>query len=216
MTDHKPLLGLLAADCQTPQFLSLRFTRWSVFLSTYDYTLLYVPGKTLAHADILSRCPVPTLLSDPAPASSVLMIEDSPFVLTAADITRVSSHDPEISTVMDWVLRGWPQGPMDMKWKPHTIRKMELSTMGGCLLWGHRVVIPKSLRDSVLKSLHSGHLGIVRMKALSRAYLWWPILDQCITDWVSTCRPCQESRPMPPKVTPGNGKTPLAHGPTFI
>lgn len=142
VTDHKPLLGLFVADCPAPQFL--RFTRWSVFLTTYDYTLMYVPGKNFAHADTLSRCPEPTLLSDPAPVTSVLLIDDSPFTLTATDITQVSSHDAEISTVLDWILRGWPQGPLGLKWQPDTVCKTELSALGGCLLWGHRVVTPSS------------------------------------------------------------------------
>ncbi|XP_026573034.1 uncharacterized protein LOC113447208, partial [Pseudonaja textilis] len=71
----------------------------------------------------------------------------------------------------------------------------------GCLLWGTRVVIPESLRRPVLKALHEGHPGIVRMKALARSYVWWPGMDDEIAKWVSSCRPCQESRPAPP-VTP--------------
>ncbi|XP_026569025.1 uncharacterized protein K02A2.6-like, partial [Pseudonaja textilis] len=70
------------------------------------------------------------------------------------------------------------------------------------LLWGTRVVIPKPLRTPVLKALHEGHPGIVRMKALARSYVWWPSMDDEIAKWVSSCRPCQESRPAPPIATP--------------
>lgn len=130
-TDHKPLLGLLSGDKQAPQVLSPRFTRWLVFLLAYSYTLNYVPGKHLAHADALSRCPVPTLLCDPAPASEVLLIDSSPFVLTAADIAKASARDSEISKIIDWVLRGWPTGTVGPEF---VVRKSELSTQGGCLL----------------------------------------------------------------------------------
>ncbi|XP_013931764.1 PREDICTED: cation channel sperm-associated protein subunit delta-like [Thamnophis sirtalis] len=41
VTDHKPLLGLLASDKQTPQMMSLRMTRWIVYLAAYNYTLVY-------------------------------------------------------------------------------------------------------------------------------------------------------------------------------
>ncbi|XP_032069854.1 uncharacterized protein K02A2.6-like, partial [Thamnophis elegans] len=51
VTDHKPLLGLLAGDRPAPQVLSPRMTRWSVFLASYDYLLLHRPGKQIAHAD---------------------------------------------------------------------------------------------------------------------------------------------------------------------
>ncbi|XP_032075671.1 uncharacterized protein K02A2.6-like, partial [Thamnophis elegans] len=51
VTDHKPLLGLLAGDKPTPSILSPRMTRWTEFLAAYSYTLLYRPGKQLGHAD---------------------------------------------------------------------------------------------------------------------------------------------------------------------
>ncbi|XP_058012440.1 uncharacterized protein K02A2.6-like, partial [Ahaetulla prasina] len=68
----------------------------------------------------------------------------------------------------------------------------------GCLLWGDRVVIPEKLRKNVLELLHEGHPGIVRLKSLARSYVWWPLMDQEISDRVGKCQPCQESRPLPP------------------
>ncbi|XP_026569428.1 uncharacterized protein K02A2.6-like, partial [Pseudonaja textilis] len=78
----------------------------------------------------------------------------------------------------------------------------ELSRLQGCLLWGTRVVIPATLRVPILKVLHEGHPGIVRMKALARSYVWWPGMDAQIADWVSSCQPCQETRAAPPAATP--------------
>ncbi|XP_060089380.1 LOW QUALITY PROTEIN: uncharacterized protein K02A2.6-like, partial [Heteronotia binoei] len=54
-TDHKPLLGLLAPDRQTPQILSQRVLRWNQFLNSYTYTLVHRAGKAMGHADALSR-----------------------------------------------------------------------------------------------------------------------------------------------------------------
>ncbi|XP_026576533.1 uncharacterized protein K02A2.6-like, partial [Pseudonaja textilis] len=70
------------------------------------------------------------------------------------------------------------------------------------LLWGTRVVIPATLRVPILKALHEGHPGIVRMKALARSYVWWPGMDAQISTWVSSCQPCQAARPAPPAATP--------------
>ncbi|XP_060094828.1 uncharacterized protein K02A2.6-like, partial [Heteronotia binoei] len=50
-TDHKPLLGLLAPDRQTPQILSQRVLRWNQFLNSYTYTLVHRAGKAIRHAD---------------------------------------------------------------------------------------------------------------------------------------------------------------------
>ncbi|XP_026553035.1 uncharacterized protein K02A2.6-like [Pseudonaja textilis] len=70
------------------------------------------------------------------------------------------------------------------------------------LLWGTRVVVPSTLRVPILKVLHEGHPGIVRMKALARSYVWWPGMDDQIAEWVSSCKPCQESRAAPPAASP--------------
>ncbi|XP_053229110.1 uncharacterized protein K02A2.6-like, partial [Podarcis raffonei] len=55
VTDHKPLLGLFAPEKQTPQVLSPRVLRWSIFLASYQYALIHRPGKAMGHADALSR-----------------------------------------------------------------------------------------------------------------------------------------------------------------
>ncbi|XP_029139137.1 uncharacterized protein K02A2.6-like [Protobothrops mucrosquamatus] len=56
----------------------------------------------------------------------------------------------------------------------------------------------RELLKSQPKSLHEGHLGIVRMKALMQSYLWWPGLDKDIEAQVHSCHICQQSRPEMP------------------
>ena len=62
-----------------------------------------------------------------------------------------------------------------------------------------RVIIPEKLRDQVLKELHQGHQGMVKMKQLSRAHVWWPNLDRDIDLKVRSCTTCWEKRPNPVK-----------------
>jgi hypothetical protein len=58
-------------------------------------------------------------------------------------------------------------------------------------MWGSRVIIPSKLQKRVLDELHEGHLGIVKMKALARIYMWWPSIDQSIEAMAKTCSGCQ-------------------------
>lgn len=69
-------------------------------------------------------------------------------------------------------------------------------------------MVPQTLRKLVLETLHRGHPGIVRMKALARSYEWWPGLDTDITEWVATHTLCQESRPAPPSTPAWEWETP--------
>lgn len=55
----------------------------------------------------------------------------------------------------------------------------------------------------MMSALHEGHLGVVRMKALTWSYVWWLKIDTQIEDWVKRCQPCKESCSAPPKATPG-------------
>ncbi|XP_060130523.1 uncharacterized protein K02A2.6-like [Zootoca vivipara] len=196
-TDHKPLLGLFNPNKQTPQILSPRMLRWSIFLNGFQYTLTHVPGKQLCHADALSRLPLPGGSNeDPAPAEHIMMLETLPGApVTATDIAEKTRKDAVLSRVLTWVGRGWPGGPHEEKFRPYATRQHELSMHKGCLLWGDRVIIPAPLRNRVLETLHMGHPGMVRMKSLARCYVWWPGMDQNIEQWVRTCKACQEVRP---------------------
>ncbi|XP_026556264.1 uncharacterized protein K02A2.6-like, partial [Pseudonaja textilis] len=160
ITDHKPLLGILAGDKPTPHILSPRMTRWSEFLAAYDYQLKYRPGKSIPHADALSRSPLPEPQEDPAPTLPVLQIETMPSPpLTAQDIAFETKRDSCLAQVLGWVERGWPDYDSKEMFKPFKNRQMELFSQRGCVLWGDRVVVPTKLQKRVLQMLHDGHPG---------------------------------------------------------
>ena len=80
------------------------------------------------------------------------------------------------------ILRGWPDECGDEELKSYWSRRTELSTQQGCLLWGSRVVVPSSLRASMLKELHDTHPGVSHMKSLGCMFIWWPGFDQQVED----------------------------------
>ena len=58
------------------------------------------------------------------------------------------------------------------------------------LLYSERVSIPKTLQKRALKDFHMGHPGTNRMKSLMRSFVYWPSVDQDITNMVKTCKGC--------------------------
>lgn len=71
-----------------------------------------------------------------------------------------------------YLLCGWPTDENNPDKAAYRVRKDELSTQSGSILWGSHVVIPNQARKQVLSELHVAHLGISRMKALARSYVW--------------------------------------------
>ena len=200
VTDHKPLLGLFGESKPVPSLAASRKIRWSLTRSAYNYELLYRPGDANANADALSRLPLQdTAVPEYAP-NDVHMVDLERAPVNAEEVNRHSMKDPELVKVMSYVQEGWPEDAScsdSYKKKRH-----ELSVERGTLLWGMRVVVPPTLRRQVLEELHKGHIGIVRMKALSRSYVYWPCMDTDIEGHVSSCEPCMYNSNMPESELP--------------
>lgn len=104
-------------------------------LNAYDYTLVYKPGKSISHADGLSRLPL--LVEDyqvPAPREILLLEALDRPPLRAEDIAKMTSKDPILSRVLNWVWKGWPTERLTEEFTPFVRRQHELSAHKGCLL----------------------------------------------------------------------------------
>ena len=191
-SDHKPLLGLFSSEKPTPDILSPRMLRWSVLLSAYNYKLHYRPGKSISNADGLSRCPVPCDPPEIPPLHDVLLLEmGGRGPISSNTIAIETSRDKTLSRILNWALRGWPTGSIPSDLQPFRTCQNSISVYRGCLLRDSRVIIPTKLRKTILDELHTGHPGMVRMKALARSYVWWPGIQNEIESYVKLCSPCQ-------------------------
>ena len=56
--------------------------------------------------------------------------------------------------------------------------------------WGIRVILLAKLQSAILQSLHMGHTGIAKMKAIAHGYYWWHGLDQDIEKLATSCEFC--------------------------
>jgi transposase InsO family protein len=69
-----------------------------------------------------------------------------------------------------------------------------------------RLVIPMTLREQIMRALHSGmlaaHPGIVRMIDKLRMHVWWPGMYADVVRYVTTCPTCQRVKAAPSHVSP--------------
>lgn len=124
--------------------------------------------------------------------------------LGVVHMKKLTQRDPVLSRVYLWVQQGWPDRTREEDLKPYFNRRDELSTEGGCLLWGSRLVVPFAAQKDVIAMLHETHPGITRMKSLARSYVWWPGLDRNLEEKGRACRQCQaqHKRPTPAPLHP--------------
>lgn len=115
------------------------------------------------------------------------------------DIRKATKYDPVLSRVVDMVVSGQFVGTdrQTEALAPYYMRRDELTVAQGCLLWGSRVVVPPTLRPQLLKELHAGHPGVVKMKAIARSHIWWPGLDAQIEQQAKACSTCQRDQKSP-------------------
>ena len=70
-------------------------------------------------------------------------------------------------------------------------------------------MVPKVLRDKVVRLANEGHQGVVRTKYPFRSKVWWPGMDKDVENLCKVCHGCQVtsscdppdlmSRVLPPK-----------------
>ncbi|XP_065196547.1 uncharacterized protein K02A2.6-like [Sycon ciliatum] len=205
-TDHKPLVPLI--NTRDLDKVPIRCQRMLLRFLRYEVQAIHVPGKDLVVADTLSRAPasasVDNVLQDDIGMVLSTTAEDltSPSVL--ADLAKATSEDPVLSSVMRYVIHGWPATvPDDIK--PFHRERGQLSHMQGVLCHGFRLVVPSVLQPEILQKLHDGHQGVTKSKARARFSSWWPGISADIEAYVAKCTTCIKQRhqsPEPLQTTP--------------
>ena len=111
-------------------------------------------------------------------------------------VAMETQKDPVLSKVLHFTQHGWPEKP-EPAFQPYYSKRLDLTHEDGILLWTIKVIIPESLRSLLLRDLHAEHLSRVKIKQLTRKYLWWPRIDIEIKEIIKLCAACQEAAKPP-------------------
>lgn len=202
-TDHKPLVSIFGPNNNIPIMTASRMSRWAVILSAYTYDIEYVRTDNNS-ADGLSRLPLPS--EEPVlpelPEQTYLHFAQEALLLDHNEVKKYTTRDPVLGRIIGFVRDGWPSECEVAGLQPYFNRRAELYEELGCLMWGHRVIVPEKCRDRVLRILHEPHMGIVKSKSLARSYVWWPGIDEAVEAMCQGCAVCAAQADAPPRQAP--------------
>ena len=206
VTNHKPL-EIIYSPKSKP---SARIERWVLQLQPYHFHIIYKPGKENI-TDTLSRLPYTDEgknFDDTENYVNFITMKAVPKAMSAKEIEEVALNDKEMECLRQAVQTGRWEGT-ECSEQLHVAN--ELCVVGGILMRGTCIVIPKGLRTTVLTIGHEGHLGVVSMKQHLRTKVWWPKLEKDVERFFKTCEACQlVGRPDPPETV---ASTELLQGP---
>ncbi|XP_062558020.1 uncharacterized protein K02A2.6-like [Armigeres subalbatus] len=201
-TDHKPLLAIFGSKQGIPLYTANRLQRWALTMLLYDFQIEYISTDHFGHADILSRLINSHIKPDEDFVIASIEIEEvicnivgqsiEHLPVSYKTIAEETAKDETLQSITSFIRKGWPgKAPAeDRGLQQYFARRESLYEAQKVLMYGERVIIPKKLQQKVLRQLHKGHPGIERMRSLARNFVYWPNIDEHITDLVRNCQEC--------------------------
>ncbi|KAJ0174696.1 hypothetical protein K1T71_009804 [Dendrolimus kikuchii] len=131
-----------------------------------------------------------------------MIVENIPISNDKLSIVKKETKcDPQFNILIDYLNKGWPHHKCQL---PNEIKsywsvKNDLFVVDGVLFKDNLVLIPKKMRNEMLKLIHEGHLGIDRCKRRARQVIFWPGMTRDIEMYVKRCVTCKEHSNSPSK-----------------
>jgi len=190
-TDHKPLESIF----QKPISLAPpRLQRMLLRLRMYNLEVKYVGASSVLLADTLSRLVKPG--SDPSvpdlDVSITQVLKIRPTHLES--LQEETKSDPVLSQLADYIISGWPGSMNELPEpiRPYWCFRDELAILDRLIMKGSRVVVPSALRSETLGRLHDGHQGLTATLQRARRTVYWPKLQDDISQMLLQCTECQQ------------------------
>ena len=191
--DHKPLVAIFSKPLLS---VPMRLQKMRMDLQWYDITLQYRKGKDMHISDTLSRACLPesVTLSDNRNLDYCVNMLEHISVSKEKYSAIQNCTTSELSDLVSLVQNGWPdiKKEVPIALRPYWDSRDEYTVSDGVIYKGMRIVVPPSLRKTMLSLIHKSHLGMVKVKQRAREVLFWPAMNKDIEDVVRQCVQCAE------------------------
>lgn len=217
-TDHKPLLGILN-DRPMEEIKNPRILRLKEQMLQFQFDMKYNPGKWHRAPDALSRNAVPSYVSmleafqagfdeeqeelpaiDQSPEMALAVL-GPPESMTLDEVKKATLNDPEMELLKHSIRNGFgrSQNSTDPAIRSFFNVKEHLWIDRDMVIFKDRIVVPRALRQKVVKALHSAHQGTEGMRARAANSVYWPGLNASIAEVRKNCKFCDSIAPTQPR-----------------
>ncbi len=190
-SDHKPLEAITKKPMsKAPRRLQSLLLR----TQNYDCEIKWVRGKDQHIADMLSRACNNAELSQSDKEEYVNMCKYLPMSDKKLETIRnETENDTSLHKLKKTLAEGWPS----REETPAEIMQYysfadELCLQDGIIFKGDRVIIPKTMRNTMLKEIHTAHGGQQACLQRARESIYWPAMTSEIKEYVSKCEICRK------------------------
>ena len=227
ITDHKPLVKLFG-DRTLDEISNPRLFRLKQRTLMWRFDVEYMPGKSNHFSDATSQHPT-THEQDETPCisnSSILNClcltsdeeDDMEASLTSVaanstvNLRAVTWHavrqetlkDPHLLELISIIWSGIPteKGAMPLHLQKYYKHRDQLCVIDGVLMMKNRIIIPQTLRQEVLESLHAARQGVSAMIERAKVTVYWPGISRDIQSARDNCSHCNRIAPSQARLPP--------------
>ena len=195
MSDHSALRHVLGL--KDPHG---RLARWSIYLSQFDFTVIYRTGRKHTNCDVLSRNPLPDTIPEKQDSDleDVLSAESLiPLFPSISPLKEEQEKDAFCIKVRNRMKEG-DKFAKSFRMNDENILEKIITTPNGRI---HAIVLPTSLQNFAISQCHdppeAGHQGFARTASRVMSRFYAPHLLTAIRDYVSSCPLCQKRKTPP-------------------
>lgn len=197
-SDHKPLGPIFSKDLDK---ISNRLQRMRLRLLKYDIKIVYLPGKDMLIADLLSRSYIKNPVEDDPEMQYVIhmLYQNVNMSVEKKELFKTSiDKDPILSQVKLYANTEWPDKckNLSLDLKHYIALKDKIFLSNDLLFLENKIIVPNNLRQDMLFLVHKPHFGIEKTKLRARQIFYWPSLNKDIENFIAKCEPCQLNQRM--------------------
>ena len=156
------------------------------FLSQYDATIHYLPGKKNCAADALSRLPDPALTTTAS-------------IFATTQKQKIHSRFELEDALLEEIKLGYVSDPHIMKLTDASLGMPNITQKNGFWFIDERLVIPngRNVRKTLFRIAHDrlGHFGTPKTYETLRSSFYWPKMRRDLENaYIPSCADCQRNK----------------------